>query len=286
MEMESLREHLEYDKRWRPMYADAFQNYFKDLHSEPYVSIKDLRTPFLNAFDQWLHGSQLNQLAGLNTFPDRDVIAGVTHALDDLHLTYKERIVVLEGEYAYNRKINPQARVKAVEDLSSGDVLIVSYPFSDTGRKPHSWDTLVTLAESRGFDIHVDGAWYGCTRNLNIDLSSTAIQSVSFSLSKALGMGKHRIGVRYSRQRWVGPVSVCNDYGYLHDSLMWMGIKFMEKFGSDFLQNEFYPLYRQVCAHFRLRETNMIYLAEDPQFSPQKRVGLRSVLRYLHEGRL
>ncbi len=286
MDIESLRIHLEYDKRWRPMYTDAFQNLFKELHAEPYVSEKALRDDFLKTFHKWIHGSSLNRIRGLEGFPDRDVIVGVTHALDDLHLVFKNQIVVLDKEYSYNQKINPYARVKTIDHMASGDPLILSYPFSDTGRKPLDFEELIKRAERIGFDVHIDAAWYGCTRGLDMDFSSPAIKSVSFSLSKALGMGKHRIGVRYTRNRWPGPVSVCNDYGYVHDSLMWLGIKFIERFGCDFLQTQFYDTYRKVCTHFQFQETNMIYLAEDASHSPHKRVGLRSILRYLHENRL
>lgn len=285
-QLEALKKHLEYDVRWRPMYTDAFQSFYKELHAEPYVSAKNLREDFLYVFHSWLTNSRLNTLVGLEAFPDRDVILGVTHSIDDLHLANKDRIVILENEYKYHQKINPSVRVKTLSEITAQDVLIISYPFSDTGCMPVDFPKIIERAERVGFPVHVDCAWYGCSRGLSMDFSSTAVKSVSFSLSKSLGMGKHRIGVRYSRARSAGPVSVCNDYGYLHDSLMWLGIKFMQRFGADYLQDQFYNSYKEICAHFGLLETNTIYLAEDVSMSPAKRVGVRSVLRMLHEGRL
>ncbi|MCC6137558.1 MAG: hypothetical protein IT287_02930 [Bdellovibrionaceae bacterium] len=282
----ALKKHLEYDVRWRPMYTDAFHNFYKELHAEPYVSVKALRTDFLYTFHNWVTGSRLNTITGLDAYVDRDVILGVTHSIDDLHFTHKEQIVVLDNEYTYHQKINPLVKTKQLSEITAQDVLIVSYPFSDTGRMPHGFSQIIARAERVGFPVHVDCAWYGCSRGLDMDFSSAAIKSISFSLSKALGMGKHRIGVRYTRKRPSGPVSVCNDYGYLHDSLMWLAIKFINRFGPDYLQDQFYSTYRAVCEKWGLIETNTIYLAEDLSADVKKRVGLRSVLRWLHEGRL
>lgn len=281
-----LKKHLEYDIRWRPLYTSAFHNYFKTLHSEPYVSQSHLREDFLRAFDGWVHASALNTVTGLSGFKDRDVILGVTHALDDLHFCFKERIVVLNNEYKYHQRIHPQIKIKQWQDLTANDVLILSYPFSDTGCAPQEYQKIIEHAERVGCDVHIDAAWFGCSRDINIDLSSHRIQTVSFSLSKSLGMGKHRIGVRYARARHVGPVSVCNDFAYNHDSLMWLGIKFMENFGPDYLQKEFYEIYQKICREFGFRETNTIYLAEDTSINPPKRVGLRGIMRFLREGRL
>lgn len=280
-----LKKHLEYDMRWRPLYTSAFHNLYKTLHVEPYVNNSNLRQDFLRTYDQWLHASHLNQLIGLEAYADRDVIVGVTHSLDDLHFCYKERIVVLADEYKYHHRINPLIKVKEWPDIEASDVLILSYPFSHTGRAPVDYEKIVQHAERVGFDIHIDAAWFGCSRDLKIDLSSHRIKTASFSLSKSLGMGRHRIGVRYARQRHVGPVSVCNDFKYDHDSLMWLGIRFMETFGADYLQKEFYELYKTACKEYGFIETNTIYLAEDPNAEPVKRVGLRGVLRFMREGR-
>src|SRR5262245_9973311 len=95
--------------QFRPLYDRAFSQLLETLAGENYFrDTEALRQEFLKEFDRWIHGSELNSVKGLALFEHRDYIVGVTHAIDDLHITYGDRLVIMEKEYAYHRRMKPQ----------------------------------------------------------------------------------------------------------------------------------------------------------------------------------
>ena len=130
--------------------------------------------------------------------------------------------------------------------------------------------------------VHIDSCWYGCTRDITFNYDHSAIQSVGFSLSKSLGLGVNRIGVRYARKRWNGPVSLINDFNMTIHVLMWMGIQFMTRLGPDFWQKKYGKHYVHVCSTLNLQPTKAIHIAlEQKKDSSHSPVGVRRLLRKL-----
>ena len=107
------------------------------------------------------------------------------------------------------------------------------------------------------------------------------MQSVSVSLSKALGMGSQRIGIRYTKEKIVGPISIMNDFAYANVSDMWLGVEAMHNFGADYWWSNYGDLYSKVCKDFNLGETDSIHVGwkDNDQF------GIRTPLRFLIEGK-
>lgn len=265
------------------MYDRAFSGLLESLSKERYFrDPQRLREDFLIEFDKWIHASQLNKVSGLESFPDRDFIIGVTHSLDDLHIAFGNNLVIMEREYAYHRRMRPDIVERSLETLRAGDVLVFGVPSSWYGDLHPQTQEILDRCEELSIPVHIDSAWYGCLRNFNFDYSHPAIQTVSFSLSKGLGLGSHRTGVRYSRKRHVGPVTIINDFNMCIVSVMWYGIHFIREFGSDYIQNRYGEAYDHVCEQLRLRPTKAIHTAfmekEDGQWGP---VGIRPFLRYL-----
>lgn len=119
-------------------------------------------------------------------------------------------------------------------------------------------------------------------RGFEFNYDHPAIQTVAFSLSKGLGLGSHRVGVRYSRERHIGPVTVVNDFGMEISSTIQAGMVFMKKFGSDYLQNRYFKAQELVCEKYELKPTKAIHVAlkkeSDGNWHPR---GIRAFLRYL-----
>lgn len=269
--------------QYRPMYDREFSRVLEDLSKENYFrDPPQLRQDFLRDFDRWIHDSKLNKVSGLEQFPDRDFTIGVTHSLDDLHITHGSSLVVMEKEYAYHRRMKPDITVRTVETLKAGDVLVFAIPSSWYGDIHPQTNEILDRCRELSIPVHVDAAWYGCLRGFEFDYSHPAIQSVSFSLSKGLGLGSHRAGARYCRKRQPGPVTIINDFNMCIVSVMWYGIKFMREFGSDFIQDKYGAAYEHVCKKLQLRPTKAIHIAfmeKNPgEWMP---VGIRPFLRYL-----
>ena len=269
-------------RRFQSMYDAETHRHFAALlrSGENFADRPEqLLQSFKESFHDWLEGSRLNSVKGLAAFPDRDIIIGCTHYLDDLHLT-RRPIAVLEKEYQYHARLSGRAlkTIKAPEELQAGDHLIVSLPFCYYGDIHPDMDSVLAVCEERHIPVHIDGCWTGCSRDIHFDFDRPCIQSAGFSLSKSLGLGANRIGLRYARRRRPGPVSIMNDFNMNNLAPVYVGLSFIKKFGSDFWQNKYGESYRQVCKDFGLRPTKAIHLA----FDGERPVGVRRLLRALY----
>ena len=275
-------------RRQRPMYLSKFtrfrnyemlmENYPKDPHA--YTQL------FLEEIDTWINNHNRAKYIGLETFSRRDAIHGTTHQLDELHQLYGNRIVVYRGEYKYHRRLT-NFTVKEIthwSELNPGDVFIVSYPSCITTNYHYEFDRLLDRCNALKIPVHIDGAWFGQCRNFELDVSHPAIHSVSVSLSKALGMGSQRIGIRYTRERVNGPIAIMNDFQYCNVSDMWIGVECMRKFGSDYWWNNYEDLYTKVCRDFNLEESDSIHVGWLHDENGKHQFGVRTPLRYLIEG--
>lgn len=271
-------------RRQRPMYLSRFTKFRSDLSMKDYPKDPHAYTGvFLERMDDWIRSHQLIRYRGLEQFKRRDAILGTTHQLDELHMLHGKRIATFDGEYKYHRRLT-EFTVKSVSDRSqlvNGDVLVVSYPSCITsGEIPGFGETLDHCLTS-GIPVHIDGAWFGQCRNVDIDLSHPAINSVSVSLSKALGMGSQRIGIRYTRERVNGPIAIMNDFAYANVSDMWIGVSMMDHFGVDFWWKNFSQLYSKVCRDFGLQEADSIHIGWQRVYDKRNQMGIRTPLRML-----
>lgn len=271
---------LEYT-RMRPMYDKSIHRFLNSLSPESYYNDPEtLFDTYFRVFHDWLTGSQLNSIRGLESFPHRDFCLGVTHVIDDLHQSFGERLVTIPNDYPYHWRLREDIPLRTPDTLKSNDVLVISMPFCYLGDTHPQMSAYLDRAQQLAIPVHVDSAWYGCTRGIDFDYSHPAITSVSFSLSKGLGLGCNRAGVRYSRERWRGPVTITNDFKYFVYSVMWISIQFMKKFGSDYFQNKYGETYLALCEELNLRPTKVIHLAmkenEQGRWVP---VGVRQLLR-------
>jgi hypothetical protein len=275
-----MRELLQYS-RPQSMYDSEVHNYISEIlkSGENFASEPDkLMSTFKRKFHDWLITSQLNSVPGLGTFKNRDIIVGVTQYLDDLHQTRK--IVVLENEYRYHwRLLGDKLVIKEPEELVENDNLIISMPFPYYGDIHPQMDNIIKISNKRNVNVHIDACWYGCCRDINFNFLEPCIKSVGFSLSKSLGLGANRIGVRYSKDFTQGPISIMNQFNMNNQILVWMGTKFIDKFGPDFWQNKYGEAYKKICRDYNLTPTKAIHLAWDGN----RPVGVRLLLRKLVE---
>lgn len=275
--------------RQRPMYLSAFHKFRKNLGTETYPPDPHKFTQeFLERADFWIDNHKRVHYNGLSDFTRRDAILGTTHQIDELHMLHGKNIAVLKGEYKYHRRLT-DFKVKQMfhndpEQLVPGDVWVVSYPSCITTGLIDNMSDWLDHCERIGVPVHIDGAWYGQCRNFSFDVTHPAVQSVSVSLSKALGMGSQRIGIRYSRERVNGPIAIMNDFNYANVSDMWIGAHMMDHFGPDFWWGNYEHLYEKVCADFGLKESDSIHVGWHWDEGEYHQFGVRTPLRMLIDG--
>lgn len=270
-------------KRQRPMYVSEFVKLRSSLSMRDYPQdFSEYTKLFLSEIDEWIRSHRFIEYSGLDSFLRRDVILGTTHQLDELHWANRGRIAVFEGEYKYHRRISDYGvkQIKHYKQLNFSDVLVVSLPSCISTNSFDDVEEMLDHCLVNKIPVHVDGAWFGQCRNFTLDVSHPAIQSVSVSLSKALGMGSNRIGIRYTRERVNGPIAIMNDFGYVNVSDMWLGVESMRKFGTDYWWRNYRDQYSKVCRDFGLEDTDSIHLGK----RNGKYYGIRTPLRMLIDG--
>jgi hypothetical protein len=91
-----MKDLLQYD-RPQSMYDSEVHNYISEIltSGENFATDPDkLWKDFKDKFHNWIISSKLNNVSGLECFADRDIIAGVTQFIDDIH-QMKDHVCVL-----------------------------------------------------------------------------------------------------------------------------------------------------------------------------------------------
>lgn len=263
-----------YDYKFQTSLAQA--PWTEWLSNGPYFAIYD---EYITNIEKWILSSKLNSIVGINNLPVKDVIVGTTQTFDESYFRYSHRrLRVFSNEYGYHKR--NFKNVKNLDDnngylpLDKTDWVIVSLPFSGNGNVHRYYDEMIKDAEERSVPVVLDCAWFGTCRNINIDLTSKAIESVSFSLSKGIGMGYMRTGIRYSNLT-SGPIRQQNDYKHLVFSNMQLALHQMSNFTPDYVQEKYSSAYKKLCCELGLTETNCIHVAKNED----KLVGVRNLVK-------
>jgi hypothetical protein len=230
-------------------------------------------TDFKKEMYQWLMESQTNTITGLNKFERVDIVNGCTQFIDAQYM--QGRPQVISGDYRYHDRLGNVGAVPG--SLEQGVPLVIAMPFPSTGAVHNQMEAILDEAQDKGIDVHVDGAWLTCCRGINFDLSHPSIKSVAISLSKGLGLGWNRIGLRWTRQIDPDSVTIMNDFNMNLRAPAMIGLHFIRNLPPDYLWNTHGDNYYKVCHDFVLTPTRSIYLA----LKDGHPVGVGPLLRYL-----
>lgn len=255
------------DNRIEQLIQDVLHgNTDKDISDQIYINFKEEITT-------WIKASKLNSLIGLDSFDRVDIINGCTQFIDNVYM--QSKVQVLKGDYKYHHRLGNWDRT--VGGLSPKIPLIIAMPFPSTGAVHNQMTDILDEARDKGIDVHVDGAWLTCCRGINFDVSHPAIKSIGISLSKGLGLGWNRIGLRWTRQTTADSVTIMNDFYMNNRALVLIGLHFLRNLDPDYLWKTHSDRYYKVCKDFNLVPTNSIYLA----LRDGQPVGVSPLIRYL-----
>jgi hypothetical protein len=274
-------------KRQRPMYLSKFTKFRESLDMHTYPKDPHAYTEyFLQEIDTWIRRHTRVKYVGLDSFARRDTILGTTQQLDELHQLHGSNIAVYKREYKYHRRMTDFTvnEITHYSELERGMVFIASYPSCITTGYHEDFKKLLDHCSKYNIPVHIDGAWFGQCRNFEFDVTHPAVHSVSVSLSKALGMGSQRIGIRYTRERVNGPIAIMNDFAYANVSDMWIGAEAIKHFGTDYWWSNYEELYAKVCKDFDLLESDSIHVGWLTDDNGKHQFGVRTPLRFLIEG--
>jgi hypothetical protein len=243
----------------------------KDISDSVYTNFKKEMT-------DWLATSNVNTLSGFDNFTRVDIINGCTQFIDNIYM--QGPVQTLKGDYRYHSRLNPNIAFSVPGYLREGLPLIIAMPFPSTGDVHTQMKEVLDEAQDKGIDVHVDGAWLTCCRGIDFDVSHPAIKSVGISLSKGLGLGWNRVGLRWTRQTTPDSVTIMNDFHMNLRAPTMIGLHFIRNLPADYLWNKHGNNYYKVCADFALTPTKSIYLALCNGIP----VGVSPLIRYLENG--
>ncbi len=253
------------------------------------------RPEFLHTFREWIASSRLNRIEGLKRFTQMDLINGTTQTFDEAYYKYAgRRLRFFRGEYAYHRRVGLKWEFIGDSPLAPGDFIIVSAPFCSDGRVPAGLDKILDEAHTLEVPVIVDCAYFGTCEGLELDVTHPAIESVSFSLTKGLGLGDIRSGIRFSNLEDQNPIRQQNIYDHTVLAAARIGLYMMERLGPDFIPLKYSEIQKQVCAELGLLPTPCMHLALGPGGVWEnyrvddkfQRVGIRNLVRARFKGEI
>ena len=222
----------------------------------------------------WLFNSQLNHIVGFDYFNRVDIINGCTQFIDNLYM--QGPVQVLRHDYRYHERLG-LAYIKDVGSLIPDVPLIIAMPFPSVGDKHPDMEEILYEAKNKRISVHVDGAWVTCSRGINFDLSDPSIKSVAISLSKGLGLGWNRIGIRWTKDTLADSISIMNDFHMNNRALSIIGLHFIRNLEPDYLWKTHANRNAKICSDFNLVPTPSIHIA----LRNGQPVGLSPLIRYL-----
>jgi hypothetical protein len=241
----------------------------KDITDKVYSNFKSEMT-------SWLFKSKLNTLTGFDNFSRVDIINGCTQFIDNIYM--QGPVQVLRGDYRYHERLG-LAYVKDVGSLIPDIPLIVAMPFPSIGAPHQDMEEVLHECKIKKIAVHIDGAWVSCCRDITFDFGHDAIRSVGISLSKGLGLGWNRIGLRWIKDNKPDSITVMNDFNMNLRAPAMIGLHFLRNLPSDYLWDTYGDTYYKVCKDFDLTPTNAIYLA----LQNNQPVGVSPLIRHVAE---
>jgi len=241
-------------------------NIDKDISDDVYINFKKETTA-------WFLKSS-NAITGLDTFNRVDIINGCTQFIDNMYM--QGPIQVLRNDYKYHERLG-LAYVKDVGSLIPDIPLIIAMPFPSIGAPHQDMEEILHECKIKNIAVHIDGAWLSCCRNITFDFSHVAIRSVGVSLSKGLGLGWNRIGLRWSKDTKADSISIMNDFHMNLRVPAIVGLHFIRNLSADYLWTTHGQQYEKICKDFNLVPTNAIHLA----LKDGHPVGVSPLIRYL-----
>lgn len=239
----------------------------RDISDEVYINFK-------KEMQHWLLSSTINNIRGLSEFPRIDIINGCTQFIDNIYM--QGSVQTINGDYRYHQRLGLGV-ITCVGNLQPKIPLILSMPFPSTGAPHLQLSDILNECLEKDIPVHIDGAWATCCRDVSFDALHPAITSVGISLSKGLGLGWNRIGLRWTRHSGPDSVTIMNDFHMNNRALVMIGLHFVRNFPADYLWNKHGFRYYQVCKDFGLVPTKSIYLA----LRDGQPVGVSPLVRYL-----
>ena len=199
---------------------------------------------FVKNFTDWIGISSLAAY-------DADFSNGTTQSFDSFYFRHRvKRFRCYVGEYFYHLKTWQSNSVNwsfitDSDPLTRGDAVVLSMPFCDTGNIQHV--NTIKLCESLEIPVLIDMCYYPLAKPFDVDLTSTTIDTVSFSLSKIFPVANFRIGVRYTKKDIFDGQKLHHTIGYNNVLSAHVGQQLIQHYAADYIYKTYCQQQHEVC---------------------------------------
>jgi hypothetical protein len=238
---------------------DHFIRKFLELDSSNPDVAEQIKRDFVDTYRSWMFAGF--NFTGTELYQHACFTQGTTESFAQFYIRYREncRLRLHRGEYFYHQMMkslwygNKFAWLDE-DQIRSGDALLISVPFSDTGDMPENLNNILDECDRLEVPVMLDFAYLNLTTvqsfDHSIDLARPCIKYIVTSLSKVFPVENMRIGIRLQKEIDEDQIYVVNEYNYNYINLLsaYVGCELMKSFASDFMFNRYRQQQLDLCA--------------------------------------
>jgi len=225
----------------------------------------ELVEDFVQQYKYWISKSTNNKFIGLDNYQYACYSAATSEAFDKFYMkNSNKRFRCFRGEYIYHKIAwRDKFNWAYIEDdeLRTGDAVIISLPFADTGNKHIGHDEVLDTCERLGIPVLIDCCYFGVCSDIEFNLDYKCITDVAFSLSKAFPVAHARIGMRLTKEDNDDTLFAYNKPGLMYTNRLTasLGKRFIAEFSPDYMYNTYREKQLEYCQLTSTTPSNTVF---------------------------
>jgi len=242
---------------------------------------------FEEYFPTWFKKCPRFQFKGIDEFKHSCFAQGSQETFINFYIKHRDRrFRVFKGEYWWHmecwKKLGLEWAYLDEDDIKPNDVVILSCPFARLGDEHPQQKELIDQCEKLGVPVMLDFIYLPNTTfdNVQIDLTPTCIQSLSFSMSKTFPIANARVALRMTKEKVYDPMQIANDENVANRLATGIGVECMQQFNVDYMVEKYHTEQQHWCKILGLTPTKVVHFAEG---KPYTDIGRMNSKRFFSE---
>ena len=222
---------------------------------------------FQDYFVYWLNNGSYYNLQNIELFTHKTFSSGSQESFLNFYIMNKnKRFRVFRGDYWWHMEIWDALGLNwcyiEEDDITNGDICLLSYPFAHTGDKHAYTDELINTCNRLGIELLIDFIYLPNSINcVDIDLSAECINTITFSLSKTFPVQTAKIALRLSKHDINDPMSISHKENISNRLSAALGLAVIKKFDIDYNVNKYVDRQQNWCKILGLQPTKVVHFA-------------------------
>ena len=224
------------------------------------------RKKFLIEYKDWIQEGK--KFSGLENYKHIDFSAGTTETFMNFYLGHLDkRLRLLKGEYFFHwlvaRNYFNNVLVLDHNDITKGDVVVMSCPFSGTGNIPENFYSILDKCETLQVPVMLDMAYINISNIQELNLEYKCIEVICTSLSKVFPVEHNRIGIRLRQNFYDDSLFAYNDNNYVNLQSIHIGHELIKKFKNNWLYDKYKKMQSDECKKLGLDISSCVIFGLD-----------------------